>query len=131
MSGPRVLIVEDNPKNLKLARDVLAYGGFAVLEATDGASALAATTAQMPDIVLMDIQLPDMSGVDVLCRLREDERTRAIPVVALTAFAMREDRQRFACAGFDGYISKPIDVRQFADTVRRYCRPGTSVETAT
>jgi two-component system cell cycle response regulator DivK len=121
MNGPRVLIVEDNPKNLKLARDVLAFGGFTVLEATDGASALAAVAAETPDVVLMDIQLPDMSGVDVLCRLREDERTRHIPVVALTAFAMREDRQRFACAGFDGYISKPIDVRQFANTVRRFC----------
>ena len=121
MNSPVVLVIEDNPRNLKLARDVLAFGGFHVLEATTAGAGLTVAAADRPDVVLMDIQLPDMSGVDALCALRNDPRTSAIPVVALTAFAMREDRQRFSCAGFDGYISKPIDVRQFANTVRKYC----------
>ena len=116
-----VLIVEDNEKNLKLARDILRFKGFRTIEAGTGAAALALAVEGQPDLVLLDIQLPDMDGEQALGELRANHETADIPVVALTAFAMREDRDRLMAAGFDGYISKPIDVRQFSTTVRHYC----------
>jgi len=106
-----VLIVEDNPRNLRLVRDVLAHAGFRTLEAGTAEDGLALAQAQPPDLVLMDIQLPGMDGVEALGRLRADPRTAGIPVVALTAFAMKDDRDRFGAAGFDAYVEKPVDIR--------------------
>ena len=112
-----VLIVEDNDRNLKLARDVLDHVGYATLEARNGEEAVELARTHRPDLVLMDIQLPGMDGVEALARLRADPATAAIPVVALTAFAMKDDRERFLAAGFDGYLEKPINVREFPSQV--------------
>ncbi|MCA1846022.1 MAG: response regulator [Actinobacteria bacterium] len=121
MAGELILIVEDNDKNLKLARDVLRFGGFETLEACTASDGVALAAEHGPDVILMDIQLPDMDGTTALGRLRAEPATKAIPVVALTAFAMDSDRVRLLEAGFDGYLSKPIDIKTFADQVRRYC----------
>lgn len=118
MTEPVVLVVEDNARNLKLARDVLAYAGFIVREATTGEEAVADAVRALPDIILMDLQLPGIDGHTALSQLRADPRTAGIPVVALTAFAMAEDRRRALDAGFDGYLEKPINVREFAAQVR-------------
>ena len=112
-----VLIVEDNPRNLKLVRDILAHAGYGTLEATTAEDGLALAHAEQPELVLMDVQLPGMDGVEALARLRADPATSGIAVVALTAFAMQADRDRFAAAGFDGYLEKPIDVREFPGQV--------------
>ena len=121
MAGERILVVEDNELNMKLFRDVLAATGYRTLEATTGGQAVALAAEHAPDLVLMDIQLPDDDGVDALGRLRADERTAAIPVLAVTAQAMQGDRERFLAAGFDGYVSKPVNVREFLGTVREQC----------
>jgi two-component system cell cycle response regulator DivK len=115
-----VLIVDDNDKNLKLARDVLRYAGFRTLEAASGATCLSLAADHRPDVILMDIRLPDIDGVEALFRLKEGEATAAIPVVALTSFAMKGDRERLLATGFDGYLEKPISVREFPDQVRSY-----------
>jgi len=121
MTDAQVLVVEDNEKNMKLFRDVLAATGYRTLEATTGGQAVDLATEHLPDLVLMDIQLPDIDGVEALGRLRADERTATLPVLALTAQAMEGDRERFLAAGFDGYLSKPVNVADFVATVRRYC----------
>ncbi len=121
MAGERILVVEDNEMNMKLFRDVLLATGYRALEATTGGEAVDLAVEHAPDLVLMDIQLPDVDGVDVLRRLRTDDRTAAIPVLAVTAQAMHGDRERFLAAGFDGYVSKPVHVGQLIDTVRRHC----------
>ncbi|MBA3718211.1 MAG: response regulator [Actinobacteria bacterium] len=121
MSGERVLVVEDNEKNMKLFRDVLQAKGYFTLEATSGEEAVELASEHVPDLILMDVQLPGIDGVEALARIRADERTASIPVVALTAQAMSGDRERFLEAGFDGYISKPVDVLEFIETVARYC----------
>ena len=126
MSGGRVLVVEDNEKNMKLFRDVLEAAGFDTLAATTGGQAVEVASEQVPDLVLMDIQLPDFDGVEALGRLRADERTASMPVLALTAQAMEGDRERFLAAGFDGYVSKPVDIAEFVATVRRHCVEGGS-----
>jgi two-component system cell cycle response regulator DivK len=115
-----VLIVEDNPRNLKLVRDVLEHVGYRTLEATTADDGLALAREHRPDIVLMDVQLPGIDGVQALGRLRADPATRAIPVVAVTAFAMKDDSARFVAAGFDGYLEKPISVREFPDHVAEF-----------
>lgn len=122
MSEPLVLIVEDNDKNLKLVRDILELRGFRTLAATTAEDGLVLAAENVPDLVLLDIQLPGMDGVAALERLKGDARTAHIPVVALTAFAMQEDRQRFLSAGFDGYLPKPIDVMAFPLQVRQFLR---------
>jgi len=124
MAGERVLIVEDNEKNMKLVRDILLAMGYSPLEATSGEEALALAVESAPALVLMDIQLPDLDGAAALQRLRSDERTAGIPVLALTAQAMQGDRERFLAAGFDGYLSKPVDVDELTATVQRYCDGG-------
>ena len=121
MPGERILVVEDNELNMKLFRDVLVAKGFRALEATTGGEAVDMAVEQAPDLVLMDIQLPDADGVDVLRRLRTDDRTAAIPVLAVTAQAMQGDRERFLAAGFDDYVSKPLHVGELIETVRRHC----------
>ena len=121
MTGAQVLVVEDNEKNMKLFRDVLQASGYRLLEATTGERAMELAAEHQPNLVLMDIQLPDIDGVDALGRLRADARTASIPVVALTAQAMHGDRERFLDAGFDAYISKPVDVLEFVKTVKEHC----------
>ena len=121
MAAPQILVVEDNEKSMKLFRDVLLVTGHRTLEATTGGQAVELATAHSPDLVLMDIQLPDIGGVEALGRLRADARTASVPVVALTAQAMEGDRERFLAAGFDGYLSKPVNVADLIATVKRYC----------
>jgi two-component system cell cycle response regulator DivK len=124
MADELILIVEDNEKNLKLARDVLQFRGFRTLEASTAEQGIELATEHHPDLVLMDYQLPGMNGVEALERLRAQPATADIPVVALTASAMREDRERFLTAGFDGYLTKPIDVREFGNQVRSFLKNG-------
>jgi two-component system, cell cycle response regulator DivK len=121
MTGERILVVEDNEKNMKLFRDVLVATGYQTLEATTGSEAVDMASEHTPDLVLMDIQLPDLDGVQALHRLRAGARTATIPVLALTAQAMQGDRERFLAAGFDGYLSKPVDVRELIEAVREHC----------
>ena len=121
-----ILIVEDNDKNLKLTRDLLRFHGFETIEATSAEDGLTLARARRPHLVLMDIQLPGMDGVSALRELRRDPATATIPVVALTASVMKEDRERFDKAGFDGFITKPISVKEFPDQVRGYMRGRTS-----
>ncbi len=121
MAGELILIVEDNERNLKLARDLLQVKGYRTLEARNAAEGIAVAQAHHPDLVLMDVQLPDTDGVTALGHLRAIPATATIPVVALTAFAMKDDRARFLAAGFDGYLAKPLDVRQFPEQVRELC----------
>jgi two-component system cell cycle response regulator DivK len=121
MAGEQILVVEDNELNMKLLRDVLFATGYRTLEATTGADAVDLASANVPDLVLMDIQLPDFDGVQALHRLRANERTAAIPVLAVTAQAMQGDRQEFLAAGFDGYVSKPVNVRELIAAVRQHC----------
>jgi two-component system, cell cycle response regulator DivK len=112
VSDQTVLIIEDNPRNLKLARDVLNHAGYRTLEAGTAEEGLALAHAERPGLVLMDVQLPGMDGLQALGRLRADPVTAGIPVVALTAFAMKDDRERFLAAGFDDYLEKPLNVRE-------------------
>jgi two-component system, cell cycle response regulator DivK len=120
MANELILIVEDNEKNLKLARDVLRFHGYRTVEATDGESAIALSLEHLPALILMDIQLPGIDGIAAMTKIRADERTKHIPTVALTASVMSGDRERFNVAGFDGFIAKPIEVKNFPDQVRGY-----------
>jgi two-component system cell cycle response regulator DivK len=120
MANELILIVEDNEKNLKLARDVLRFHGYRTVEATDGESAIALSVEHLPALILMDIQLPGIDGIVAMTRIRADERTKHIPTVALTASVMSGDRERFDEAGFDGFIAKPIEVKNFPGQVREY-----------
>ncbi|MGZ4602960.1 MAG: response regulator [Kineosporiaceae bacterium] len=120
MAARRVLVVEDNERNLKLVRDVLRFAGFDVIEARSGEEGVALAEEYGPDLVLMDLELPGMDGTQALRLLRQSARTRDVPVVAVTAFAMREDRDRALDAGFDGYLEKPISVRALPDQVREF-----------
>lgn len=122
MAGKQILVVEDNQKNMKLFRDVLQATGYRTLEASTGGQALMLATEHQPALVLMDVRLPDMDGVEALSRLRMDERTASIPVLAVTAQAMKGDRGRFKEAGFDGYLSKPVDIDELLTTVELHCR---------
>ena len=119
MAGELILIVEDNEKNRKLERDLLLYHGYRVLEAITGEEGLRLAQETPPALMLMDIQLPGISGIEALTRLRAEPATRAIPVMAVTASAMTHDRQKILDAGFDGYQSKPISVKEFVAAVRR------------
>jgi two-component system, cell cycle response regulator DivK len=124
MLGERILIVEDNEKNMKLVRDVLQATGYRTLEATTGEEGVELAQSQAPALVLMDVQLPGIDGVGALERLRQNERTASIPVLALTAQAMSGDRERFLEAGFDGYLAKPVDVGELIEAVREHCDRG-------
>ena len=118
--GLLVLIVDDNAMNLKLARDVLLAAGFRTLEATNGTDAIALADEHLPDVVLMDLRLPDMDGTEAARKLAGAPRTSAIPVVALSALRLDGD-DSLPGSGFAGYLEKPIDIRAFPDQVRRYC----------
>ncbi len=115
-----VLIVEDNELNMKLFHDLLDAHGYATLQTRNGMDALALARAHRPDLILMDIQLPEVSGLEVTKWLKEDEQLRDIPVVAVTAFAMKGDEERIRQGGCEAYLSKPISVMSFVDTVRRF-----------
>ena len=121
MAGEQILLVEDNAKNMTLLRDVLRATGYRTLEASTGGQALLLATEHGPALVLMDVRLPDMDGLEALSRLRMDERTASIPVLAVTAQAMKGDSERFNEAGFDGYLSKPIDIDELLTTVEQHC----------
>ena len=124
MTSAQILVVEDNERNMKLFSELLRASGYRTLEATTGERAVELALEHQPDLVLMDIQLPDIDGIEALGRLRADERFATAPVLALTAQAMEGDRERFLAAGFDGYLSKPVDIAEFVSTVRRYCNGG-------
>jgi two-component system cell cycle response regulator DivK len=113
-----ILIVEDNEKNLKLVRDVLQVKGYRTLEAGTAEDGIRLAVEHRPDLVLMDIQLPGMNGIDARKALRADPATSAIPVVAVTASVMQQDRRQITEAGFEGYIGKPINLQEFLATVR-------------
>jgi two-component system, cell cycle response regulator DivK len=115
-----VLIVEDNEKSMKLFRDVLQLEGYRTLEAETGMDGLRLARENQPELVLMDIQLPDITGITALAQLRADSLTARIPVVAVSASAMPDEQQSILAAGFDDYITKPIKVRPFLDTVERF-----------
>ena len=119
-----ILVVEDNERNLKLLRDVLEYAGFDVRAARTAEDGISLAVSEPPDLVLMDLQLPGIDGLEALRRLRASPRTADIPVVAVTAQAMKQDRERALEAGFDGYIEKPISVRAFPDQVRSFLSDG-------
>ena len=114
-----ILIVEDNEKNMKLARDILRAKGYATLEAVNGLDGVRLALEQVPDLVLMDIQLPDINGIDAFERIRANAATAKVPVVAFTASVTANDRSRIGDAGFDGFLGKPINLKEFVETVRR------------
>jgi two-component system, cell cycle response regulator DivK len=114
-----ILIVEDNEKNMKLARDVLQAKGYLTLEAVTGEAAVAIARERLPDLILMDIQLPGISGVEAFKQIRADGKTARIPVVALTASVTPTDRSAISAAGFDAFLSKPISLKEFLATVKR------------
>ena len=118
MPGELILLVEDNDNNRMLVRDVLQATGYRVVEAENAEDGLRMAAEQRPALILMDIQLPGMSGIEALQRLRADSTTRAIPVIAVTASAMTQDRRQIMAAGFDGYQPKPISVKGFLQAVR-------------
>ncbi len=115
-----VLIVEDNELNMKLFRDLLEAHGYQTLQTRNGIEALSLARDHRPDLILMDIQLPEVSGLDVTKWLKEDDQLRDIPVIAVTAFAMKGDEERIREGGCEAYISKPITVSMFLDTIRQF-----------
>lgn len=118
---PLVLIIDDNEKNRRLARDVLRRAGFRTLEASTGAEGIALADEQLPDVVLLDLQLPDMDGTDVARALRGTARTAQLPLVALSALRVEDTGEWLLAAGFDGYLEKPVSVAEFPDRVRGFC----------
>jgi two-component system cell cycle response regulator DivK len=115
-----ILVVEDNPKNMKLVRDVLEFSGYAVIEAVTGEEGVRVAGETMVDLVLMDLQLPGIDGIEAMRQIRSGDLNRDIPVVAVTASAMSEERTRALASGFDGYVEKPISVRGFAQQVEDF-----------
>jgi len=113
-----ILIVEDNEKNMKLVRDVLQAKGYATIEAITGEDGVRLAAEHKPDLILMDIQLPGINGIDALRILRASPATAAIPAIAVTASVMQNDRKHITEAGFDGYLGKPLNLKEFLDTVR-------------
>jgi two-component system cell cycle response regulator DivK len=119
MANELILIVEDNPKNLKLVRDTLQVKGYQTIATETGEEGVRIAQERRPALILMDIQLPGISGIEALQRLRADRVTRSIPVVAVTASVMAQERQKVMAAGFDGFQGKPISVRELLETVRQ------------
>ena len=120
----RILIVEDNEKNMKLVRDVLRHHGYGTLEAATGGEGLRMAVDERPELILMDIQLPDIDGVEVLRRIREDRALDAVPVVAVSASVMPDDQAKIVASGFDAFVTKPIALKPFLETVRRLLASG-------
>ena len=120
----KILIVEDNEKNMKLVRDILRHQGHTTLEAVTGGDGVRLALAQRPDLVLMDIQLPDIDGIAALAEIRKDRALDATPVLAVSASVMPDDQQKIVNSGFDAFITKPINLKQFQDTVQRFLAQG-------
>ena len=119
-----ILIVEDNEKNMKLVRDVLQAKGYATVEAVTGEDGVRLAAERKPDLILMDIQLPGISGIEALRQLRANRETATIPAVAVTASVMQQDRKQITEAGFNGYLRKPINLKEFLETVRAMLEGG-------
>ncbi|MGQ0512513.1 MAG: response regulator [Betaproteobacteria bacterium] len=119
-----ILIVEDNEKNMKLARDVLQAKGYATLEAETGEEGVRLALERKPDLILMDIQLPGINGIEALRLVRADPGCASIPIIAFTASVMQGDRSQITAAGFDGFLGKPINLKEFLDTVKRVLEGG-------
>lgn len=122
----RILIVEDNDLNLKLFRDLLNANGYDTVETREGLEAIGLTRNLLPDLIIMDIQLPEVSGLDITRKIKSDNAMRHIPVIAVTAFAMKDDEDRILRAGCEAYLSKPIAIEHFMATVRRFLEPATA-----
>jgi two-component system cell cycle response regulator DivK len=116
----KVLYVEDNPQNMRLVRKMLQVGGYTMIEAMDGNTGLALATREVPDLILMDINLPDIDGMEVTSRIKSDPNLAHIPIIALTANAMYGDRERFLAAGCDGYLAKPVSKTELLNTLSCY-----------
>jgi two-component system, cell cycle response regulator DivK len=119
-----ILIVEDNEKNMKLVRDILRHNGFATLEATTGGEGVRLAAEGKADLILMDIQLPDIDGIEALRRIRADRSLDAVPVIAVSASVMPDDHQKIVTSGFDAFVTKPINLKHFVDTVKRFLAQG-------
>jgi two-component system cell cycle response regulator DivK len=126
----KVLVVEDNPANMTLAKFLLQTAGHSVLSATDAETGIALARGEQPDLVLMDIQLPGMDGLRATALLKDDETTRGIPVIALTALAMKGDEDRIRAAGCDGYIAKPLAYKQFLATISDHLEKTAALKTS-
>ena len=120
MSGALILIVEDNLKNLKLFRDVLQFKGYQTVEAESAEAGIALARERQPALILMDIQLPQMDGREAMTVLKADERTRQIPIIAVTSFAMKGDREELLASGFNGYLAKPVDIKELPQIVEHH-----------
>lgn len=120
MANVRILIVEDNPKNLKLIRDLLQFKGYQTIEADSAEAGIELAREQHPTLILMDIQLPGIDGREAMKVLKADASTQQIPIIALTASAMKGDRERLLAEGFDGYIPKPIDIKAFPEQLESF-----------
>ncbi len=120
----KILIVEDNEKNMKLVRDILRHNGHATLEAVTGGEGVRLALQERPDLILMDIQLPDIDGIEALRRIRADRALDAVAVIAVSASVMPDDQQKIVNSGFDAFITKPINLKQFLDTVQRFLAAG-------
>jgi two-component system cell cycle response regulator DivK len=119
-----ILIVEDNEKNMKLVRDILRHQGHATLEAVNGLDGVRLAEEEHPDLVLMDIQLPDIDGIEALRRIRLERALDALPVIAVSASVMPDDQQKIVTSGFDAFVTKPINLKQFLATVQRLLAEG-------
>ena len=119
-----ILIVEDNEKNMKLVRDILRHKGYQTIEAQTGGDGVRLACERRPDLILMDIQLPDIDGIEALRRIRADAALDAVPVVAVSASVMPDDKQKIVTSGFDAFVSKPINLKQFVETVERFVNDG-------
>ena len=119
-----ILIVEDNEKNMKLVRDILQHQGHTTLEAVTGTDGVRIAREAKPDLVLMDIQLPDIDGIAALRQIRADPLLDAVPVLAVSASVMPDEQQKIVTSGFDAFITKPINLKQFRDTVKRFLTQG-------
>jgi len=120
----KILIVEDNELNMKLFNDLLVANGYETIQTRQGTEAMKLAREHMPDLILMDIQLPEVSGLDVTRWIKEDDELHTIPVIAVTAFAMKGDEERIRKGGCEAYISKPISVAKFIETVKHYLGDG-------
>lgn len=119
----RILVAEDHPDSLELMRYLLGANGYQILTAADGKAALEVARRERPDLILCDLQMPDMNGYEVLAELRKDASMRTVPVIAVTAFSMMGDREKVLTAGFDGYFSKPIDADTFVGQMEDFLPP--------
>ena len=124
MTDNLILIIEDNEKNRKLERDVLQFNGYETIESETAEEGIRLAQERHPALILMDVQLPGMNGIEALARLRTDPETRDVPVIAVTASAMTQDRQKIMDAGFDGYQRKPLDLKEFLEAVRKILQRG-------